>query len=183
MLEMEKTKAGDQDFDKVLKYTRKRLDQNMMNESSMQATNENWRHLDYRKKQNFLLNQHSRLTHSDTVDMTGGLQGGTQKYPAGLLLRETSQERALARMDELQQEWTNQEVQREQRFKNERIGFEPDKKPRTEVLDGLPGTHEPRAVTVMRSTGKFFGTRQSKSIITYGERHNQLMLAREACSR
>ena len=54
MLDLQRTRAGEQDFDKVLNYTRKRLDQNSMNENLQKATNENFHHLDFDKKPNFL---------------------------------------------------------------------------------------------------------------------------------
>ena len=54
MLDLQRTRAGEQDFDKVLNYTRKRLDQNSMNESRLRANESNMSSIDFNKKPNFL---------------------------------------------------------------------------------------------------------------------------------
>ena len=100
---MQKSREGDQEFDKVLGYTRQRLDQNSVLEDSVAATNENFSTIDFSRKPNFLADQRNKKR-IETMSAMRSLKARaifnktSNQLSTGLLLRETSQERNLAKM-------------------------------------------------------------------------------------
>ena len=86
----------------MLGYARQRLDQNSILEGSVTATDENYSSLDFTKKSNFLADQRKKTM--DTFSTLKSLKTKAKlnktgnQFSAGLLLRETSQERNLAKM-------------------------------------------------------------------------------------
>ena len=149
--------------------------------------------IDFKKKPNFLVSQNQQMIQSsmkDSADQTrASLNNSISKgsiarcrsqcsyIDLNIRLRETSQERILRNHEQYCTQWQKQEDKRDDRVTNYLTAMVHE--PYKDCLKGLAGTQMKRAKLIKSTTGRFCGSIQRRSILSYESELNQVKAARE----